>query len=315
MKYSAKPKAFTLIELLVVIAIIAILAAILFPVFATAREKARQSSCSSNLKQLGLAFIQYTNDYDEVVPCGNTTNVLGWCGAADGVGWGVQIYPYVKSVGVFACPDDNVSQAAVNPGTNTNSYAMNMNLPYGITPFTGCGLAGQIPAGPAGNLSKFNAPSLTCMLFEIAGDSAFIATRDPSNYPYYSSTPWGDNIRQIGQTACCGDTPAAGTSSPTATFATGGSAFETNATGYSTTLTPQAGVGRHSGGANYLACDGHVKWLTSGQVSGGMESGNGPNWQCNAGPGSGFYNATGTGVMTLKSGAAVQPVVMTFSVE
>ncbi len=58
-------RAFTLIELLVVIAIIAILAAILFPVFAKAREKARQSSCQSNVKQLGLAFMQYTQDYDE----------------------------------------------------------------------------------------------------------------------------------------------------------------------------------------------------------------------------------------------------------
>src|SRR5512137_1152715 len=63
-----KRRAFTLIELLVVIAIIAILAAILFPVFAKAREKARQSSCQSNLKQIGLAFMQYAQDYDEQYP-------------------------------------------------------------------------------------------------------------------------------------------------------------------------------------------------------------------------------------------------------
>jgi len=61
---------FTLIELLVVIAIIAILAAILFPVFATARDKARQTACISNLKQIGIAFVQYTQDYDEMVPAG-----------------------------------------------------------------------------------------------------------------------------------------------------------------------------------------------------------------------------------------------------
>ena len=64
-------KGFTLIELLVVIAIIAILASILFPVFASAREKARQATCASNLRQLALAVLQYTNDYDEVLPASN----------------------------------------------------------------------------------------------------------------------------------------------------------------------------------------------------------------------------------------------------
>jgi len=68
---------FTLIELLVVIAIIAILAAILFPVFAKAREKARQTSCASNLKQIGLAFLQYGQDYDEIMPMGALTNKGG----------------------------------------------------------------------------------------------------------------------------------------------------------------------------------------------------------------------------------------------
>ncbi|MBU0607580.1 MAG: DUF1559 domain-containing protein [Armatimonadetes bacterium] len=92
-------KGFTLIELLVVIAIIAILAAILFPVFAKAREKARQSSCLSNVKQIMLAILQYTQDYDEVLP--NLTLAGGPYGQ---VPWNAQIAPYIKNAQVFVCP-------------------------------------------------------------------------------------------------------------------------------------------------------------------------------------------------------------------
>jgi prepilin-type N-terminal cleavage/methylation domain-containing protein/prepilin-type processing-associated H-X9-DG protein len=102
---------FTLIELLVVIAIIAILAAILFPVFAKAREKARQSSCLSNNKQVMLAVLQYTQDYDErlpgrrkaydpatVLPAGTPTCGAGW------LLWSALVGPYVKNSQVFRCP-------------------------------------------------------------------------------------------------------------------------------------------------------------------------------------------------------------------
>jgi prepilin-type N-terminal cleavage/methylation domain-containing protein/prepilin-type processing-associated H-X9-DG protein len=97
---------FTLIELLVVIAIIAILAAILFPVFAQAREKARQTSCSSNMKQQGLAVLMYAQDYDETLPpwwVWNLvpTNPKGW---GDHYYWYVLILPYVKSRDIFRCP-------------------------------------------------------------------------------------------------------------------------------------------------------------------------------------------------------------------
>lgn len=107
-----KRTGFTLIELLVVIAIIAILAAILFPVFAKAREKARAISCTSNLKQLGLAEQQYAQDYDEHYSGSFKTDGSGQQGQR--IHWPTLIYPYVKSVGVYVCPDQAGGQHCVN---------------------------------------------------------------------------------------------------------------------------------------------------------------------------------------------------------
>ncbi len=98
-----KFQAFTLIELLVVIAIIAILAAILFPVFARARENARRSSCQSNLKQIGLGVMQYTQDYDEKMPL-RRYNTADDIGAA--MTWRRTTYPYVKSSQLYSCPSN-----------------------------------------------------------------------------------------------------------------------------------------------------------------------------------------------------------------
>lgn len=97
-------RAFTLIELLVVIAIIAILAAILFPVFAQAREKARQTACLSNTKQLANGVLMYTQDYDEVLPhhAGDVQDFLNPANRTST--WQRGVYPYIKNDQVFACP-------------------------------------------------------------------------------------------------------------------------------------------------------------------------------------------------------------------
>jgi prepilin-type N-terminal cleavage/methylation domain-containing protein/prepilin-type processing-associated H-X9-DG protein len=103
-----KRKGFTLIELLVVIAIIAILAAILFPVFATAREKARQTACLSNMKQIGLALMQYVDDYDDVYPgaCMSEPALRNSGGGSQYIPYDMQLMPYTKSDNIFTCPSD-----------------------------------------------------------------------------------------------------------------------------------------------------------------------------------------------------------------
>ena len=119
----SKKRAFTLIELLVVIAIIAILAAILFPVFAKAREKARTSSCQSNEKQMGVAITQYAQDYDEKLP--------GRYNGAEAYSWRYVIQPYLKSTQVLVCPSNTTNTYDCYDNTNPlvptprRSYAAN----------------------------------------------------------------------------------------------------------------------------------------------------------------------------------------------
>ncbi len=117
-------KGFTLIELLVVIAIIAILAAILFPVFAKAREKARQATCLSNLKQIGLALNMYMSDYDQTCPYQGSPDVGPWNDASYGLNWAYELQPYIKNLGVYSCPSAGTPYGT-GFGTNLNCYAAN----------------------------------------------------------------------------------------------------------------------------------------------------------------------------------------------
>lgn len=118
----SKSYGFTLIELLVVIAIIAILAAILFPVFARARENARRASCLSNLKQLGLSVFMYMQDYDGTYPA-------AYAYSSDGISfWNQRIYPYVKNGQVFVCPSaDKNTINITNAGSAANDTRLGMN--------------------------------------------------------------------------------------------------------------------------------------------------------------------------------------------
>jgi prepilin-type N-terminal cleavage/methylation domain-containing protein/prepilin-type processing-associated H-X9-DG protein len=120
---------FTLIELLVVIAIIAILASILFPVFARARENARRSSCSSNLKQIGLGIMQYIQDYDEKVPACKANGASGAMYLMD------RIDPYVKSRQVYVCPSD-VNNKIFSYGYNYIYLAVTPSQPASIASIT-----------------------------------------------------------------------------------------------------------------------------------------------------------------------------------
>ena len=120
---ASRRRGFTLIELLVVIAIIAILAAILFPVFARAREKARTASCQSNLKQIALAVLMYAQDYDERFPASAA------CGPTCPLPWDLATYPYIKNWQVYLCPSN--PRGSMNPWGPYYGYTHNVFTTYG----------------------------------------------------------------------------------------------------------------------------------------------------------------------------------------
>jgi len=190
-------KGFTLIELLVVIAIIAILAAILFPVFARARENARRSSCQQNIRQIGLAIKQYLSDYDESFP---QTSVLanGSDATASPWGWADACQPYVRNTQLFQCPSDSTQPPSGTATTVIGSdaaytdYFYNSLLGTGVnesslqyianTVMLGDALSGNATRNSNGDESATGSASI----IDLANASVGAATRhlDGANYAF-----------------------------------------------------------------------------------------------------------------------------------
>jgi len=270
-----RKQGFTLIELLVVIAIIAILAAILFPVFAKVREKARQTSCLSNMKQIGLAITQYVQDNNEYFPAGYTIQPSGSWGNF-GAGWAGGTEPYIKSTSIFTCPDDTTTSGTATGSINSvsqtvttypDSYALNANLTC------------YIENGP-NKLATLVAPSMTVELVEITGDQTDLADPTEGTSDFTNPAPASGATFMLSAVADGDPGEMGGALGIHATLDSGANSSNHNAPQikYATGIEYTGATGRHTGGANYLMSDGHAKWFQPASVSGGPTA---PASDCN----------------------------------
>ena len=219
--------AFTLIELLVVIAIIAILAAILFPVFARARENARRASCQSNLKQVCLGVKQYTQDYDEKFPQAVRTS------GGSNNGWAEVIQPYVKSTQVYQCPSDTGAPNTTPGIAGYTDYWYNAALSWNGNMTT-----------PRWDSSVSEAALSYSSLTVMAGDGN--GTADHSTSVYRST-----GCSTSGKDTESGAAP--GVATPSTNFCLTSYLVSGAGTGY-------GGAYKHMDGIVLAFADGHVKW-------------------------------------------------------